>query len=156
MSETAVAGAGIGMSAAKAILGSISALWEGAAQGKMYEYQAGLAMDRARVAEIESRFATTSGATNAMIQGLRGGQEIGGMRAHYAAANVYGASPQEAIRSQLWGVQTGEAITRTNAAREAFGKDVLAATARAEAQVESTASATARTASYFNAASSIL
>src|SRR5215469_16211847 len=105
MSETAIAGAGVGMSAAKAILGSISALWEGAEQSKVLEYQAGLAMDRSYAAERESKWATTAGETNAMLQGLRGGQEIGAMRAHYSAANVYGASPQEAMASQLWGTQ---------------------------------------------------
>jgi hypothetical protein len=153
-----MAGIGIGASILQGIVGATSALWEGAAQSKMYSYQAGIARQRAQVAETESRFATTAGETNAMIQGLRTGQQVGVQRAGQGAANINPATGSAAAvrASQTWGGQTAESITRTNAARQAYGYDVQAATERAQASAYDVSSKTAITASYFNAGASVL
>ena len=149
---------GMGASVAGKFVSAFGDLFGGQATGKMYEYQAGVARQRARIDEQNAIWAERAGEENALRQGMAGRFALGRIRAGQGASNVSVQSPSStAVRAgQTEVTQMGESQTRTNAARKAFGYRVEEAADTASAGALSTASATARTASYFAAGSSIL
>lgn len=153
-----IAAIGIGATLASGFVNAAGDLFGGAAQGKMYEYQAGVARMRSQVAEQNARWAVNTGETNAQISGMHTRFQVGQIRAGQGASNIAVSSPSSTgVRAGQTEVgQIDESVIRTNAARRAYGSEVESASAAAEAGALSTASATARTASYYSAASSIL
>lgn len=152
------AGVGQGMSAAAKFTTMAGELLGGQATGKMYEYQAGVAQARARVDEQNAIWAEAAGEENALRAGMRGRFAGGQIRAGQGASNVGLASPSStAVRAgQTMVTQMDESQIRTNAARKAYGYRVEEAADVASAGALSTASATARTSSYWQAAASFL
>ena len=155
---TAVAAVGIGATLASGFMTAAGDLFGGAAQGKMYEYQAGVARMRSQVADQNARWAINAGETNAQISGMHTRFQVGQIRAGQGASNIAPSSPSSTnVRAGQTEVgQIDENVIRTNAARRAYGFQVESAADIAEAGALSTASATARTASYISAASSVL
>lgn len=132
-------------------------LWSGAAQGKMYEYQAGLAQQRSQVAEQNAIFAVNAGESQALTSGIRTGQIVGAQKAGQGASNldVGSGSGARARASQEWAGQVSASNIRTDAARLYLGQKIASTTAAEEATMYSSASATARTASYIGAATDV-
>jgi hypothetical protein len=158
MDPGTMAAVGMGSTIAGGAVKAIGDLFGGAAQGKMFEYQAGVAQARARIDEQNARWAERAGEENALYSGMRTRFAVGGIRAGQGASNIdVNRGSSVAVRAGQTEVgQMNEAQIRTNAARKAFGFRVEEATDAAQAGMYSSASATARTASYYDAGASIL
>lgn len=158
MDPGTMAAVGVGTTIAGGIMKMAGDLFGGAASGKMYEYQAGVAQQRARIDEQNARWAERAGEENAFVAGLRGRYTYGAIRAGQGASNIdVNRGSGVAVRAgQTEVTQLNESQIRTNAARKAFGYRVEEATDVAQAGMYSSASATARTSSYYEAGASLL
>lgn len=153
-----LATAGIGATLAGGFMSAIGDIFGGKAQQSMYNYQAGVALQRAKVAEQNANFAIVSGETQAYKAGTQTGQAVGAQKAGQGAGNinVAGGSAAAVRASQTKAGQITEADIRTDAARRAYGQQVAAAEDVAQAGAYTAAGKTSRTASEFGAGASIL
>lgn len=158
MDPMTLAAIGIGTTIAGGAVKTAGDLFGGQASGKMYEYQAGLARQRSQVAEQNARYALQTGESEALTLGYRTGQIVGQERAGQGAGNlnVSGGSAAAVRASQTKVGQMSESNIRTTAARRAYGYEVESASDIAQANLDSTASATSRTSSYYDAGASVL
>jgi hypothetical protein len=130
-------------------------LFGGAAQGKMAEYQAGLARQRSQIEEQNARFAESAGESQALRSGM--GTRVRLADLSLGQSNIALAGSRALARKGATEVgQMEEANIRTNTARQVFGFQEKSAQEVAQANIYSTASATARTASYLGAATDVV
>jgi hypothetical protein len=153
-----LAAVGIGATLVSGFVGAAGDLFKGQAESNMYNFQAGIAQMRAKVATQNAEWARQSGEENALISGLRSRFQIGQIKAGQGASNIaVGSGSPAAVRAgQTEMAQLDESIIRTNAARRAFGQEVEAAADTAQAGAYRVAADTSITAGEIGAAGSIL
>lgn len=149
---------GIASSAMQGLVGMSAAGMQAEAQSKMYQYQAGVANLNKQIAKQNADYALATGETTAMIQGMRQRSQIGSATARFGASGIASGSGSSAdvLRSmgQVAGLEQG--IIRNNAARQAYGYEVAATQAGAQAGMYQGAAANAEAAGQMNIMSSLI
>ena len=152
------ASASMGGTVLSGIWSGISDLWKGAQEGKMYEFQAGIARQQAETEAVKQRMMFATGEDRALMQGRSWQQRTMAQIAHYGAGNInpFSGTAAMARASLTEAAQRSGAAERTTAARDIYGSQIKEAADYAMVQQYSTASATAREASYLSAAGDVL
>lgn len=149
---------GMAASVGQGIFGAMGAMQQGEAQGQMYGYQAAVARNNAIIAKQNADYSLATGEQKAMISGMKSRQEIGSAIARMGASGVAvgQGSSKDVLESAGKIAMMDQSIIRNNAAREAYGYEVAASGAMAQAGAYEAAGANARQAGGINALSSIL
>lgn len=155
---TVLASASIGSTAAGSILGAAGAKESGEAQGRMYDYQAGVAQLNKQIAEQNRDYAVQTGEREASIYGMKARQQAGAIRARQGGSglSVNFGSAVDVQESQAEIAKLDLATIRRNAARTAYGYTVEATQDEAQSQIFKMAGANARRAGSINAAASLI
>lgn len=158
MDPVSLAGASSGATLVSGFLSAAGDIFGGKAQSAMYNYQSGLALQRAQIQEQNAKYAIAAGETNALEAGTRGKEIVGQIKAGQGASNVNvnAGSSRDVRASQTWATQFDESAIRTNAARRAYGHEVEAAMDVSQASSYSAAAKTSTTASYLGAAADLV
>lgn len=153
-----IGAASMGLSLGGSIIGAEGAALSGKAKQQMYNYQAGLAEFRKRIALQNRDYALQVGEDQTARYGLKARQEIGTIRARQGASgiDVGSGSPVQVRGSQRQIAQMDMATIRNNAARRAYGYEVEAATEEAQAGMYTSAAKWAKVGSEFDVASSLI
>jgi len=125
----------IGSSAAGGVLNAFGAAQKGAATASLYNYQAGIAQFKERIALQNRDYALTVGEDQLASYGLKSAQLAGKIKAAQGASNidVGSGSAVDVQKSQKLVSDIDMATIRKNAARRAYGYEVEAATQEAQA-----------------------
>lgn len=144
--------------AAGAGLSAVGQLQQGAAQSAMYSYQAGVARANAMIAERNAQWATLEGVRREEISGQKTAFQRSEAIAQQGASNldVNRGSAKQVQESITQVGRQQEDIIGSDAVRRAYGYRVEEAQDVAQAGAFSSASKTARTASYLAAGGSVL
>lgn len=149
---------GMTASAGSSLLGAAGAMQEGQSKSAMYGYQAGVARVNAEIAKKNADYALATGETRAMIQGMKGRAEHGQLIARMGASGVavgHGSS-KDVLESHTKLTNLDQGIIRNNAAREAYGYEVRAASETAQSGMYTSAAADASNAGSMKAFGSII
>ncbi len=161
-----VAGVGASELGTGSIIGSIAGtglkvfgdLFGASSKKDMYNYQAGVARMRANIDRQNSTWARDAGDQQAMLQGFKTGQEIGGVVAKQGASGVQvgtgsNADVIDAIRTSG---AYDQGMIRYNAAKKAYGFEVQASGEEASAKLAETAGKNAMLEGWLGAGSSLI
>jgi len=131
---------------------------QGQSEGKMYDYQAGVARMNAQIAEQNASTTSATGEFNAMLSGLRGAATMGTMKAAQAShgLDVRSGSAQQVQQSQGMFNQLNQSAIRSDAAKTAYNYRTQAAASIAEAGADTFAGENARTAGMIKADTSLI
>jgi len=141
-----------------AAIGTVGALQSGHAQQQAANYNASVQMQNAEQAQRNAEIASQSGMANQNIQQLKTRAQIASTRANEAASGI-------GVNSGSFSdVQASEAVigemdsltVRSRATREAYGYEVQGVNFKNQATLDRAEGKQAKTASYFNAASTLL
>jgi hypothetical protein len=128
----------MGLSAAGAGVSFLGAKEAAGAQENMYAYKAAVAQQNQYIAAQNAQYEIQRGGILAQELGLKGAQQMGHIVAEQAASGIdvnTGTAPR--VRTaQLTGIQTGEATTRSDAARRAYGFQIEGLSKTEEAQMD--------------------
>jgi len=150
--------ASMGMSAVGAGINVFGAIQSGAAQSRMYQYQAGVAETNQKIALQNRDYALNAGETEAVRYGMgaaqRGAQIKTGMSA--SGMDIGSGSKADVQSSQqvVSGMDLGQ--IRNNAARKAYGYEVEAAQNTAQAGLYTRAASDAESAGGIKALGSLV
>ncbi|HEX9613596.1 MAG TPA: hypothetical protein VGA05_08280 [Candidatus Bathyarchaeia archaeon] len=150
--------ASIGSSAAGGITGAIGSIFGGEAKSEMYTYQAGIAAMNAKIAKQNADYETSLGEVQAQQLGMKTRAQIGETRAIQGASGLdlnSGSNLEVRVSEAELGVQD-QAMIRSNAARRAYGQEIIAAQETAQSNLDMMAASNAKTEGFIGAASSIL
>ena len=157
-SPTALGGVGIGATVAGSALSAFGAYNQGQATSKMYGYQSEVARINSQIALQNADYARMQGEQQSVIEGRKGAQQLGGIR---AAEGASGLSVNSGSSAQ---VQAGQKSTtaldlnqiRSNAAKTAYDFDVQSTQDISQAGLYDAAASNAKTAGDISALSSIV
>lgn len=148
----------MGMSAAGGLLGAGSAKQSAAAESRMYDYKAGIALQNKRIEEQNRDYAFKVGEQEAGRYGIKARQNIGSIKAAQSGTGLdvnTGTAAQ--VRESAHDIAAMDMATiRQNAARQAYGYSVKAWEAGQEARLYGMASENAKAAGKTNAIASLL
>jgi hypothetical protein len=154
----AVAGASLGATALGGITGAVGSIFGGQAQSSMYNYQAGIAAMNAQIAKQNAAYETAVGETRAQESGMKTRAQIGATRAQQGASgldvNTGTNVSVRASEAELGSFEQG--VIRSDAARKAYGQEVVAAQETAQSQLDQMAASNAKTAGLIGGFTSIL
>lgn len=155
-SPIAIAGMGLGVVGAG--VSAFGSAQSGAAQQSMYQYQAGVAQINKQIAEQNASYAEASGEVQAQQEGMKTRAEIGQTRATQGASgvDVNRGSAVDVRASEAEIGAENQALTRSNAARVAYGYRVEGAQQEAQSTVDLMAGKQAKTAGDIGAYASLL
>ena len=124
----AVAGVGMAAGAAGGILGAFGSRAAGQAQANMYNYQAGVAQVNQKIAMQNAAYAREVGEVETQRVGMKGRSEVGVAKARQAGSglDVTSGSPAMVRESMDLVNKQGQALTRSAAAKRAYGYEVEA------------------------------
>lgn len=147
--------------AATVIGGAMSAYGkaqQGAAQGRMFDYQAGIAQMNQKIALQNADYERNVGEIAAQESGMKTRAQVGATTAAQAASglDVNAGSTSDVRTSETEIGQYNEAIIRANAARRAYGYDVEATQDVAQAGLYRMAASTSRAGGDIGAITSLL
>jgi hypothetical protein len=148
----------IGTTAAAGGVSAFGALSGGASKKAMYQYQAGIADTNSKIAKQNADYAIRVGESQAMTQGLKTRQQVGTAIATRGASglDVNKGSNARVVQSVEMVGEHNEAIIRSDAAKRAYGYEVEAASATANATIARMAGDDASKAGTISALGSIL
>lgn len=149
---------GIGTTLAGGALSAFGAEKSGAATQQMYQYQAAVAQINKNIDLQNSEYAIEQGEEQAGIEGRKGAQQFGAIRATEGASNIDVNSGSAALvqSSQRAITATDMSQIRANAAKTAYDFQVRATSDSNQATLDQIAGANAKTAGDITAAASIL
>lgn len=149
---------GLGTSAAGGVMGAFGASAAGKSKAAMYNYQAGLAQMRSKIALQNRDYSLQTGEDVAARFGIKARQEIGSLRARQGASGVdVGSGSSVKVReSQKTITDLDMATIRNNAARRAYGYSVEAATEDAQSGLYKYAATSAKKAGDLDVMSSLI
>lgn len=155
---TIMAVGGMAASAAGSGVSAMGAAYSGSAQANMYNYQAGVARLNKQIADQNASYEVALGEQRAQKVAIEGAAKTATITAGAGASglDIASGSKAEVIASSEKIAQYSEAVTRSDAARRAYGYEVQATGFEAQAALDTSAARTARTASEFQVASSII
>jgi hypothetical protein len=115
-----------------------AAAYQGKAQSDLYNYQAAVALLNKQIASQEADYARKAGEVQAQESDMATRARIGTAKAVQGASGLdVGGSTAQAVRSSIGEVGAeNTAIVRANAARTAYGYEVTAASAEAQAGLD--------------------
>lgn len=148
----------MGLGAAGSILGAFGQQQAGQAQASMYTYQAGVAQMNKTIADQNAAYALASGEVQAQQEGMKTRAEIGQTKATQGASGVdvnRGSSVDVRASEAEIGAEN-QALTRSNAARVAYGYQVEGAQATAQSNIDLMAASRSKTAGTIGAFTSLL
>src|SRR5262245_10885336 len=130
--------AGLGMTAMGSAVGAYGEWFGGESKGAMYDYQAGVALMNKQIAEQNAKYALYAGEVQAQQAGMKARYQIGEAKATQAASGLdVGSGSAAAVREGMYKIaQQDIGIIRTNAAKQAYGYQVEAASKQAEAELD--------------------
>jgi hypothetical protein len=148
----------IGLTIAGTGLNVFGALSEGKSKSSMYNYQAGVAELNARIAKQNRDYALSKGEFEAGRYGLKARQTFGAIRTGQAASGfrLDSGSNKDVAESAHELAKIDLATIRSNAAREAYGYEVEAASQQNQASLYKMAAADAKKGSAFKAVASLI
>lgn len=157
-SPTAVGSVGLGATAAGSALSAYGAYEGGQSQSRMYGYQAQVAQINSNIALQNADYARMQGEQQSVIEGRKGAQQLGGIRAAEGASglNVNSGSAAQVQASQKGTTALDLNQIRSNAAKTAYDFDVQSTEDINQAGLYTAASANAKTAGDISALSSIV
>lgn len=157
-SPTAIGGVGVGATAAGSALSAYGAYEGGQSQSQMYGYQAQVAKINSNIALQNADYARMQGEQQSVIEGRKGAQQLGGIRAAQGASglNVNSGSPADVQASQKSTTALDLNQIRSNAAKTAYDFDVQSTEDVNQAGLYTAASKNAKTAGDIGASSSIV
>lgn len=140
------------------IVGGIGDLIGGQSTQSMYNYKAAVAQMNANIAKQNANYEIETGETQAEQQGLKTRATVGATKVALASGNISTSSGTAAkvVTSEIALGQQSAGIIRANAAKRAYGFQVEAAGDEAQSNIDIMSGQNAKTASYFQAASTIL
>lgn len=144
--------------AASAGVSAYGAYSQGQAQAGQYAYQAQIAKMNAQIAEQNANYATAAGEVSAQEAGMKERFQRGQTIAQQGAGGlaVGQGSNARVVTSELAVGQQDQALIRSNAARQAYGYRVQAASDTAQGALDTTAASNAKTAGDIGAFGSLL
>jgi hypothetical protein len=153
-----MAAVALGATVASSIMGAIGGMASGEAQSKAFQYQAGVAQVNAQIAKQNAAYELALGEQQAQAEGMKGRAKIGMTRAAQGAGglDVNSGSNVDVRASEAELGAYDQAIIRNNAARRAYGQEVLATQAQAQAGLDTFAAKTSREAGNLDAFTSLL
>jgi hypothetical protein len=154
----AVGSIGLGTSLAGGLLSAFGAERQGQAQQQMYNYQAGVARINSKI-DLQNRdYALDQGERQAGIEGMKGAQVAGQIRAVQGASNIDVNSGSNARVQDSQRAITGIDLAqiRANAAKVAYDFSVKSDMDLNQASLDVMAGQNAKTAGDINATASIL
>lgn len=157
-SPTAIGGAGLGASIAGTALSAYGAHEQGQATSQMYGYQANVAKINSQIELQNADYARMQGEQQSVIEGRKGAQQLGAIRAAQGASglNVNSGSNAQVQASQKSTTALDLNQIRSNAAKTAYDFDVKSTEDLNQAGLYSAASTNATRAGNINVASSII
>lgn len=156
VSAAVISGVGMVANVAGGVVGAYGAEYGAKATAAQQNYQAAVADMNAKVAEQDARYAEAAGETRAQEIGMKGRAQVGTTRAAFGTSNVRGASQANVLKSETAITQFEEDATRANAAKQAYGYRVKAASDTAQAGAYRAGAKTALVAGDIAAVSSVL
>ncbi len=153
-----IAGVGIASQVGGSLLGAVGSATSGAAQQAQYQYLAGVAAVNQQIAKQNAAYATATGEVEAQQSGMATAAQIASTKAQQGASglDVNRGSAVDVRASEADIGAENQAITRSNAARAAYGFEVEGVQAAAQGQVDIMQGQQAKTAGEFGVASSLL
>lgn len=157
-SPTAIGAAGLGTSVAGSALSAFGAYSQGQSQSQMYGYQAQVAQINSQIALQNADYARMQGEQQAVIEGRKGAQQFGGIRAAQGASglDVNSGSNAQVQASQKSTTALDLNQIRSNAAKTAYDFDVQSTEDVNQAGLYNAASSKAKTAGDIGALTSIV
>jgi len=155
---TIMAGVGLGATALGGVTSAVGNWFGGESQGAMYDYRAGIALMNKQIAEQNANYAINAGEIKAEQAGMKARYEIGQQIAGGGASGLdVRSGSKAAVTAGMYKVaQQDLGIIRTNAAKEAYGYEVEAASDQAESELDKYAAKTSRTSGQIAAIGSLL
>jgi hypothetical protein len=155
-SPTAIGSVGIGATVAGSAISAYGAEEQGKAQSSMYGYQAQVAQINSNIALQNADYARMQGEQQSVIEGRKGAQQLGGIRAAQGASglDVNSGSPADVQASQKSTTALDLNQIRSNAAKTAYDFDVQSTEDINQAGLYTAASKNAETAGDISALSS--
>jgi|SRR5215475_3692415 len=149
---------GIGATALGGVVSAFGNYFGGQSQGAMYDYQAGIALMNKQIAEQNANYAINAGEIKAQQAGMKARFEIGTAIAEGGASglDVRSGSKAQVVQGMYKVAQQDMGIIRTNAAKEAYGYEVEAASDEAQANLDKYAAKFSRTSGTIAAFGSLL
>lgn len=148
----------LGATAVGSITQAAGSIFGGLAGSAAYKYQAAIAQMNAKIAQQNAQYETAVGEVQAQQQGMKTRAEIGQTRATQGASGL-DLNSGTAVSVRASEAELGaedQAMIRSNAARRAYGQEVIAAQETAQGQLDTMAASTSQTAGEIGAFSSIL
>lgn len=140
------------------ILGAVGSIFSGNAQSSMYQYQSAIAAMNANIAKSNADYAVAAGEVGAQQSGMKTASQVGQTIAQQGAGGLAVGSGSNArvVDSERAIGQEDQALIRANAAKTAYGYEVIAAQDTAQAQLDTMAASNAKTAGEIGAFGSLL
>src|SRR5215471_3330383 len=119
---------GLGSTVMSGVVGAVGGVMGGQAQSNMYNYQAGIANLNATIAKQNAAYETALGEQQAQAQGMKTRATISQTRANQGAGglDVNSGSNLQVRQSEAELGSYDMALIRNNAARRAYGQEVVA------------------------------
>jgi len=153
-----VAGIGLAAPLLGGVVGAVGSIFGGEANASMYGYQASVARLNAQIAHQNAAYELALGESQAQQQGMKTRGVISQTRAMQGASglDVNTGTSAEVRKSELQLGQFDQAVIRNNAARRAYGQEVIGFQEEAQARLYESAASTSRTAGLLGGFTSIL
>jgi len=153
-----MAAVALGATALSSVVGAVGGLYGGMAQSAASTYQAQVAQMNATIARQNASYELALGEQQAQTQGMKTRAQIGQTRAAQGAGglDVNTGSNVDVRASEAELGSYDQAIVRNNAVRRAYGQEVLATQADAQANLDTMAAKTSKTAGFLDAFTSLL
>jgi len=148
----------IGASVASGVVGAMGAAQKADSQTAMYNYKAGVAAANQKVAAQNAQYAMYAGGVKAQQAGLKGGQQLGQIKAMQGASgvSVSGGTADLLRESQQEGIRQNQEIAVGEGQRKAFGHEVEGMNFASEGRFNMMAGEAAQDAKGYDVASSLL
>lgn len=121
----------LGVSTALGVAGAVTsasgAQYQAGAQSTAANYQAGVAQVNANIAKQQATYDLGEGQVQTEQQAMKTAAQVGETRAIAGASNVEGTSKANVIQSEKEVGAQNEGIIQANAAKRAYGQEVIAA-----------------------------
>lgn len=140
------------------VVGTIGSLQAGHAAQQAANYNASVQMQNADQARRNAEIASQSGMANQNIQQLKTRAQMGSIKANQGASGVSmnSGSSVDVLQSAAVIGEMDSLSVRSRATREAYGYEVQGTNFQNQATLDKEEGKAAKTASYFNAASTLL
>lgn len=157
-SPQALGGVGLGATVAGSAISAVGAYQGGQDQSRMYGYQANVAQINSTISLQNADYARMQGEQQAVIEGRRGAQTFGAIRANQGASNldVNSGSAKDVQASQRSTTALDLNQIRSNAAKTAYDYDVKSTEDINQAGLYDAAATNAKRAGLLGAVSSIV